>query len=154
MPRELVSLPMPKGLNALKSKVIELNPANATADTSYGPVGQRRIMFNIPAYPAALLQTSRSFLSFRGKVKAGATADNAKIVALKDGVPVIERLVVRSGTGVLLEDIRDYHIFERVMSNFDDWSHKYADAGEMGDYRAVKEAAAIKSNLFKLDTGR
>lgn len=154
LPRELVSLPMPKGLSALKTKIVELQPANATGTTKFGANGSNRVMFNIPSYPSAFLQTSRSFLSFRGKVKCASTADNAHTVAFKDGVPVVERLVVRGGNGVLLEDIRDYEVIERMLTNFDEWSHIYADAGEIGDFRAVRNVSAVKDALFKADTGK
>ncbi len=153
LPRELVSLPMPRGLDALKTKIVELQPANATGTTKFGATGSNRIMFNIPAYPSAFLQTSRSFLSFRGKVKCASSADNGNVVAFKDGVPVVERLVVRGGNGVLLEDIRDYEVIERMLTNFDEWSHKYADAGEIGDYRAVRDVSAMKNSLFHSTQG-
>ncbi len=154
LPRELVSLPMPRGLQALKTKIVELQPANATGTTSFGATGSNRIMFNIPAFPSAFLQTSRSFLSFRGKVKCKTSTDNANTIAFVDGVPVIERLVVRGGNGVLLEDIRDYDVIERMLTNFDEWSHKYADSGEIGDFRAYRYLGAMKDALFKADTGK
>jgi len=148
LPIEMFAPTLPQAYEGLKTKVIELQPANATGTTKFGANGANRIMFNLPAYPNAYLQTSRSFLSFRGKVKCGSTNSNGHSVAFKDGLPVFERLVVRGGNGVLLEDIRDYEVIERMLSNLDDWNHIYADSHEIGDFRAQRDATGLKGEIF------
>ena len=148
LPIEMFAPTLPQAYEGLKTKVIELQPANATGTTKFGANGANRIMFNLPAYPNAYLQTSRSFLSFRGKVMHNASGSASDKVAFKDGLPVFERLVVRGGNGVLLEDIRDYEVIERMLSNFDDWSQRYADSHEIGDFRAQRDAGALKGAIF------
>ena len=154
LPIEMFAPTLPQAYEGLKTKVIELQPANATGTTKFGANGANRIMFNLPAYPNAYLQTSRSFLSFRGKVMHNASGSASDKVAFKDGLPVFERLVVRGGNGVLLEDIRDYEVIERMLSNFDDWSQRYADSHEIGDFRAQRDAGALKEEIFSLTTGK
>lgn len=153
LPRELYSAPIPAGMQALRERVIELVPANATGSTKYGALNNR-ILFNIPSYPNSFISTRRSFMSFKGKVSVSATTD---LASFKDGVPVFERLVVRGGNGALLEDIRGYESIERVMSNLDDWQHKWADAHEVGDYRAITDqetTPVFKDALFKGTAGK
>lgn len=153
LPRELVSVQMAQSA-PIKERILTLHPANSTANVTYSGSQNNRIVFNVPAYENCFLSNKRTYLSFRGKVASTALIET-ETACFKDGVPVFERLVVRAGNGTLLEDIRDYHIIERIMSNFEDYSKKWSTANEVGDYRALTSQAAnklaVKNKLFGYD---
>ncbi len=146
-PTELISMPTPKGFKALKPKRIELLPANSTTDTAYRGSSNNRILFNIPAYVSSFMNVQRSYFSFKGQcVNTGTPADK---VRFKDGVPVIERLVIKSN-GLLLSDCREYAEIERILNNFGSYAMSKAKAWEKGDYRTLMdEMTASAASAFE-----
>ena len=146
-PTELISMPTPKGFKALKPKRIELLPANSTSDTAYRGSSNNRILFNIPAYVSSFMNVQRSYFSFKGQcVNTGTPGDE---VRFKDGVPVIERLVIKSN-GLLLSDCREYAEIERILNNFGSYAMSKAKAWEKGDYRTLMdEMTATNANAFE-----
>lgn len=148
LPNEIRSMPLIMGNDAVDSTNIKLLPANATSNTAFKKNGNSRILFNIPAYANSFINPKRTYLSFKGKcVKDdgsvfqylnddGSThTDTAEKARFVDGLPVFERMVIRSGGGVLLEDIQDYHIIERILNNTKTKQEMDARADIIGDRR-------------------
>jgi len=142
LPNEIRSMPLIMGNDAVDSTNIKLLPANATSNTSYKKNGNSRILFNIPAYANSFINPKRTYLSFKGKCVDPAAADPAnnalgsgEVGRFVDGLPVFERMVIRSGGGVLLEDIQDYHIIERILNNTKTKQEMDARADIIGDRR-------------------
>ena len=113
---ELVSYPNRVGMKALKNKTVILYPANSTGNTVFTADANSRILFNVPAYSNSFLSTSRCHFDFKVKVKStavggsdgsgGTLPSDAGQIKMVDGLPFIERMVIRGGNGILLEDIR------------------------------------------------
>lgn len=137
-PAELISLPTPNGFKALKPKRITLTAANNTSATPFTSQANNRILFNLPAYVSTFLNTQRSFFSFKGVCQSSTATDNVKFV---DGIPVIDRLVIRAN-GLLLSDVREYGEIERIMANFGDYVQAKAKAYETGDFRSYLDEMA------------
>jgi hypothetical protein len=117
IPKKLIISPKPDGYKGIESRTVDLLPANASGSSTFGPSGLNRILFNIPAYEGAVLNCQKTFLKF----KADTTIDTS---LLSDGLPLFERLVVKAGNGVVLEDIQSYDILERIHENIKDQNMK------------------------------
>lgn len=140
LPNEIRSIPLVMGNDSVECTKIKLLPANATGNTPFTATTNNRVVFNIPAYPNSFINPKRSYISFKGKVESTTSADNARFV---DGLPVIERLVLRAGNGVILEDIQDYYLIERILNSAMDKESLEAKGDLVGDRRAyLTEAGA------------
>ena len=130
-----MSRELPEGLSAFKPRQLDLKPVNDNGTKAYTGSTDNRILFHIGSYPATFLNNERSFLRFTPEFKApsgGGTQD----IRFKDGVPIFERIVVRSG-GVLLADIRDYQELDLLLQNFQDADHLRKIATQVGNYKAL-----------------
>ena len=129
LPRSLVAPPQVNGDDRVKSSSVKILPANA--NSTYSPTSGNRIVFNVPAYPKAFLNASRSYLSFTIK-KTGNQADSR----LVDGLPWIDRCTLKAGT-VMVEDIQNYALLERIESLYKTEDHNLSRAWIEGDYSSV-----------------
>lgn len=149
LPNEIRSMPLIMGNDAVDATNIKLLPANATGNTAFKKNGNSRIVFNIPAYANSFINPKRTYLSFKGKctksngsafeVGTSATphADEAQKARFVDGAPVFERMVIRAGNGVMLEDIQDYHVIERLLNNTKTKEAMEARGDIIGDRRGL-----------------
>ena len=87
-------------------------------NTVFTSSGTNRISFKVPAYSNALLDTSRSFLHMR--LSSGETND----AALAQGMPIFERMVVKTSSGLTLEDVTDMDILSHMLSFVKPDSHE------------------------------
>lgn len=133
LPNEIRSIPLIMGNDSVECTKIKLLPANATGNTAFTATTNNRVVFNIPAYPNSFINPKRSYISFKGKVASTVALDKARFV---DGLPVIERLVLRAGNGVILEDIQDYYLIERILNSAMDKESLEAKGDLVGDRRA------------------
>ena len=109
MPQQLLSLPKVKGLKGVDTRIHRIYPTNASGATEFVPEGGlNRIIFSIPAYKNGFYNPQRSFFHFKAKTNAVTTNFNA-------GLPVINRMVLRTGNGMLIEDIQDYSVIQRIL---------------------------------------
>lgn len=129
LPRNLVAPPVVQGDDRVKSSSVKILPANA--NSTYSATSGNRIVFNVPAYAKSFIQPGRTYLSFNIK-KTGTEADSRII----DGCPWIDRMTLRAGT-VMVEDIQNYALLERVESLYETEDHNLSRAWLEGDYSSV-----------------
>ena len=116
----------PMGLLSMKeidTEIVRLLPNNANSSQVYTPASNNRIYFRIPAYGNSFLDTSRSFLSFSVKNTTTATESSSaggKNFCLSDvGGSWIQRMVIKTSSGLTLEDISDYNVLRKVLQLLD-----------------------------------
>jgi hypothetical protein len=127
IPKKLIISPKPDGYKGIESRVVDLLPANASGSSIFGPTGLNRIVFNIPSYEGCVLNCQKTFLKFSAKT----TNDDS---LLSNGLPLFERLVVKAGNGVVLEDIQSYDYLERIHEHIKDQNMKSVDGVMNGFY--------------------
>lgn len=140
IPSGLFSLPKPQEIPGISNKQVEILAANSSSGTPYKK--NDRIVFMIPAMKNAWLNPQRSFLSFAGSCANKTTTeitDNSLTAFFKDGVPVFDRMTIKSG-GVLVEDLRNMNEMAKLMRNFESVSSVKAKEALIGDYRLTNEA--------------
>ena len=125
VPKQLLSLPKVSGIKGINNAVHSIFPVNATGNTEFKYDGNSTISFMIPAYSRGFFNPQRSFIHFK------ATTTNGW---LTDGVPVINRMVLRSGNGAVLEDIQGYSTIQRCLSNFESVCAKHSACNYTGDF--------------------
>jgi len=159
IPREMISMPTPEAFKSFKQQQIVLQPANNTGNQAFTASQNGRILFNLPAYNAAFLNSSRSFFSFRARAEATSFA-NTDVLKFVDGIPVIDRMTIRAN-GLMLEDIQGYAEIERALANLGEYTKAYANMYQTGDYRPLLEdkvsggtnLTTIQANISKSHTG-
>jgi hypothetical protein len=86
-------------------------------DTTYRPNGVNRVVFKIPSFSNSFLDTSKSYLSFN---VAYETSTNVTAVTdqcrLNNGAPVFQRLTLKTSSGLVIDQISDYHILSQLIS--------------------------------------
>jgi hypothetical protein len=131
-----MSKELPAGLSAFKPRQLDLKAVNDSGNKAYTGSQDNRILFHLGAYPATFLNNERSFLHFKPRISAGGGDDKTAGMRFKDGVPIFERVIVRSG-GVLLADVRDYQELDILLQNFMDVDHLRKIAPQVGNYKGV-----------------
>lgn len=117
VPKKMVPVPNVYGVEAfkeIKPEMVALHPIQHK-DTNFTKGGTNRISFKIPAYSNALLDTSRSFLHMQLSSAANALEAATKTV-LAQGLPIFERMVVKTSSGLTLEDVSDMDILSHMLS--------------------------------------
>lgn len=117
VPKKMVPVPNVYGVESFKEvkpEMVALHPIQHK-DTNFTKSGTNRISFKIPAYSNALLDTSRSFLHLQLSSAANALEATTKTV-LAQGLPIFERMVVKTSSGLTLEDVSDMDILSHMLS--------------------------------------
>ncbi len=144
IPKKLIISPKADGYKGIESRTVDLLPANASGSSTFSPTGLNRILFNVPAYEGCVLNCQKSFLKFRLK-----TENNGTIMS--DGLPVFERMVVKAGNGVILEDVQNFDILERIHNNIKDYNLKAVEGVMNGFHDTTNllatEIATLKGNI-------
>lgn len=146
IPQQLIYLPKVSGVKSIKNEVIEIYPVNASVTSEFSFSGNNIISFNFPAYKDGFFNPTRSMFRFTARTATGATWQFA------NGVPIINRMVLRSGNGQILEDIQDYSVLQRLLSNFEDKCEIEAKAYLTGDYRGTSGGKSLANNQTSLST--
>lgn len=106
------------GVDSLKDIKIErvrLYP-QAHASSTYTPSGLNRISFRLPAYSNSMLDTSRSFMSFKLKMtESGSTLTASSNAVFGNSLPIFNRLVIKNSAGLVLEDISNYNVLSKIL---------------------------------------
>ena len=121
VPKKMVPVPNVYGVESfkeIKPEMVALHPIQHK-NTVFTSSGTNRISFKIPAYSNALLDTSRSFLHMR--LSSG---DTTAACALAHGMPIFERMVVKTSSGLTLEDVSDMDILSHMLSFIKPDSHE------------------------------
>jgi len=113
----------------------------AHADSSYTPESLKRIHFQIPPYANAFHDNSRSFLSFTAQTTMTGFNINDN-VTFGNGLPIFNRMVVKSNTGLTLEDISQFHILTKLFTIVRQDEDFAVDRGIYGSSEAPKQVGA------------
>lgn len=130
IPSNLYTAPKIRGLKSVETKSITLRPVNASTNTVFSHNGNNQLVFHIPAYANSYVSPKTSFLSMvvRALRDAGDTTTTFRFNPL---YPVFERIQVKSSSGMIIADIDDLHILQKLVSNFDpEWESKSAINGD------------------------
>ncbi len=149
LPSEISPMAMIEADNTIDNVLTELRPINATGVNLFGE-GNNKVVFQIPAYANSFINTKRTFLSFKGRVKKANGSDATDGARFTDNMPIIERYVLRAGNGLVLSDTQDYHVIERILSNMDSMTYKETMGDFNGDYKASVASDASNTILDKV----
>jgi len=94
---------------------VKLQPIGVNAATAYTPSALNKIHFRIPAYSSSFLDNSRTFLSFTVQT-TGTDLTATHNAVFGSGLPLIQRMVVKSQSGLVLEDVTQYHLLTRLFT--------------------------------------
>lgn len=116
IPQQLVPAASQLGVESfsqIKPQRIVLKPQN---DTTYKPNGVNKVTFKIPAYANSFMDTSKSFLSFNVGYDTDTAVSLANQCRLVNAAPVFQRLVLKSNTGLVIDQIDNYHVLSQLIS--------------------------------------
>jgi len=99
----------------IKTELTRLLPVGVNSATAYSPTSLNKIVWRIPAYSNAFLDNSRSFISFTAKL-TGTTVNAGNTGVFGNGLPIFERVVVKSADGLVIEDITDLNFLQRLFT--------------------------------------
>lgn len=115
VPKKMVPVPNVYGVESfkeIKPEMVALHPIQHK-NTTFTSAGTNRISFKVPAYSNALLDTSRSFLHMvLQSDQAAATSGSL----LAQGLPIFTRMVVKTSSGLTLEDVSDMDVLNNMLS--------------------------------------
>lgn len=113
LPKNLVPMPKQSQVAGIKSQTLEINPTNGSSSTVYDETNNR-LIFQIGSIPNGFLNTKKSFLKFDLTVSAGSVVGQ--------GIPIFNRMIVKTGSGSVLEDIQDLEVYDRLTLNMENYS--------------------------------
>jgi hypothetical protein len=150
-----------KNWSEVEVEMVKLLPNHANSTQAYGPSGVNRIQFRIPAYTNCFMDNSRSFLSYRFQI-AGTGTNSAHRLKLTDTPGAwVQRLVIKSSNGLVLEDISNYNVLKKVLTSMQTEEEASIDEGNHLSVSGTAEKVAIgalqesapRSYVLKFDTG-
>ena len=109
IPQKLRVGPMVLADDNMHRKVVELYAASANSQTKY--TSGDKLLFNIPSYQKGFIDFSKSYIKFEAKIT---NPSGSGKVCFYDNVPIFDRVLIRGGNGVVLEDIQSYQNLERI----------------------------------------
>lgn len=98
----------------IKTELTRLLPVGVNSSTAYSPTSLNKIVWRVPCYSQCFLDNSRSFISFNAKNTGGTSASANG--AFGNGLPIFERVVVKTSDGLVLEDITDLNVLQRLFT--------------------------------------
>lgn len=110
LPQKLRVGPMILADDNMHRKVTELYAASANSQTKY--TSGDKLLFNIPSYQKGFIDFSKSYMKFEAKIINSASGHGK--VCFYDNIPIFDRVLIRGGNGVVLEDIQSYQNLERI----------------------------------------
>jgi hypothetical protein len=144
IPSNLYTSPKVNGLKSIKTTSITLRPVNASSTSEFSYDGNREICFHVPAYQNSYISPKQTFLSMI--VNAVRPEGNTtSTYRFNPGYPVFNRIRIKTSSGAIICDIDDYHILQKLLSNFD--PEFESKAGITGDYRFNEDEGVDESEL-------
>jgi hypothetical protein len=150
-----------KNFSEVEVEMVKLLPNAANSTQAYSYTHVNRIQFRIPSFTNSFMDNSRSFLSYDIKTTtAGANATNdLKITNTPGGW--IQRLVIKSSNGLVLEDISDYNVLKKVLTSMEAEEDAKIDEGNfigLGNFEQRHTVAGIQNQygatyVLKFNTG-
>jgi hypothetical protein len=150
-----------KNFSEVEVEMVKLLPNAANSTQAYSYTHVNRIQFRIPSFTNSFMDNSRSFLSYDIKTTtAGANATNdLKLTNTPGGW--IQRLVIKSSNGLVLEDISDYNVLKKVLTSMEAEEDAKIDEGNfigLGEFEQRHTVAGIQNQygatyVLKFNTG-
>jgi len=118
VPTQMIPGALANGVDSLKALTperIKLKPVNQAQQ--YTPSGINKITFRLPAYSNSFLDTSKCFLTYTlGYTTTTSPLNNASCCSPINNACFINRLVVKTSAGLVLDDISDYNVLVAINS--------------------------------------
>jgi hypothetical protein len=120
----------PKKMDLTYTALLPAN--NAGSGFSYAPGGTNRILFRVPAYANTFMDCERSYLTFKLTCTSSTeTGANGLMLNPRLGTAaVFNRMIVKSAGGLVIEDIQNMDILNRILrtlSPADECRHQEGD---------------------------
>jgi hypothetical protein len=118
VPSKMLPMSETMGADAFRDITVErvkLQPIGVNAATAYTPAALNKIHFRIPAYSASFLDNSRTFLSFTVQT-TGTDLTSTHNAVFGNGLPIFNRMLIKSSNGLVIEDITQYHLLTRLFT--------------------------------------
>ena len=144
IPSNLYTAPKVNGLKSIKTTSITLRPVNASSTSEFAYDGNREISFHVPAYANAYISPKQTFLSMIVNA-IRPDGDTTSTYRVNPGYPVFNRIQIKTSSGAIICDIDDYHILQKLLSNFD--AEFESKAGITGDYRFNEDEGVDEEEL-------
>ena len=135
VPSKMLPMSETIGADAFRDITVErvkLQPIGVNAATAYTPSALNKIHFRIPAYSSSFLDNSRTFLSFTLQT-TGTNLTATHNAVFGNGLPVFNRMVIKSSNGLVIEDITQYHILTRLFTIMSTEEEYRVQEGVYGD---------------------
>ena len=118
VPSKMLPMSETMGADAFRDITVErvkLTPIGVNASTMYSPAALNKIHFRIPSYSASFLDNSRTFLSFTVQT-TGTDLTATHNAVFGNGLPIFNRMLLKSSNGLVLEDCTQYHLLTRLFT--------------------------------------
>jgi len=118
VPSKMLPMSETMGADAFRDITVErvrLQPIGVNAATAYTPSALNKIHFRLPAYSSSFLDNSRTFLSFTVQT-TGTDLTATHNAVFGNGLPIFNRMVIKSSNGLVIEDITQYHLLTRLFT--------------------------------------
>ena len=118
VPSKMLPMSETIGADAFKDITVErvrLQPIGVNAATAYTPSALNKVHFRLPCYSKSFMDNSRTFLSFTLK-STGTNLTGSHNAVFGNGLPVFNRMVLKSSNGLVIEDITQYHLLTRLFT--------------------------------------
>ena len=151
---------MEDSLKSIQLERVRLLPQQH-ASTTYSPEGLNRITWRLPAYANSMLDTSRSFLSFKLKLTGSGTLDANNNAVFQNGIGgIFERVLIKNSAGLVIEDISNYNVLQKILTCVSQEEEYRIDEGVYGTSEAGAPVGALMVPsapgivyTFKFNTG-
>jgi hypothetical protein len=118
VPSKMLPMSETMGADAFRDITVErvkLQPIGVNAATAYTPSALNKIHFRLPAYSSSFLDNSRTFLSFTVQT-TGTDLTATHNAVFGNGLPIFNRMLIKSSNGLVIEDITQYHLLTRLFT--------------------------------------
>ena len=126
VPSKMLPMAETIGADAFRDITVErikLQPIGVNAATAYTPTTLNKLHFRIPAYSSSFMDCARTYLSFL-ITTSGTNLTATHNAVPGNGLPIFNRMVIKSSNGLVIEDISQYHLLTRlftIMSTEEDY---------------------------------
>ena len=145
---------LPQGVSnkQLEISYASILPSNSSSSAQFAPDGTNRMLFRVPAFANCFLDNSRSSLSFTFKVNnaaADTTGNGLLLNPYLGTTSIFKRMILKSAQGLVIEDIVDLHILNKILLTMQPVSETRISEGILtGDHYMETEVSAAQKTLL------
>ena len=138
----------PIGVQSMKAIDVEysrLLPINANSTSIYSPTGVNRVYFRFPCFQNSVIDNARSYITMKVTTGANKSASVGQRICDVGVGSLFDRIVIKSSTGVVLEDITNHHVLQKLfkLMSTDDVESR----ATVGDYSGANMTQTEKGLL-------